>query len=82
MKASDAKLLAVIAVSAMVCIGALFAVPSQKEASPFAATGSTMSTGATRTETAAPTTLPIPEAVPGITGPAPLPPEEQGLPGN
>jgi hypothetical protein len=45
-------------------------------------TGSTMSTGATRTETAAPTTLPIPEAVPGITGPAPLPAEEQGLPGN
>jgi hypothetical protein len=41
-----------------------------------------MSTAATRTETAAPTTLPIPEAVPGITGPAPLPPEEQGLPGN
>jgi hypothetical protein len=43
-------------------------------------TGSTMSTGATRTETAAPTTLPMPEA--GITGPALLPPEEQGPPGN
>ncbi len=82
MKASDAKLLAVVAVSAVVCIGALGAVTSQKQASPFAATGSTISTGATRTETAAPTTLPIPKAVPGITGPAPLPPEEQGLPGN
>jgi hypothetical protein len=81
-KASDVKLLAVVGVSAVVCIGALGAVTSQKEANPLAVTGSTMSTGATRTETAAPTTLPIPEAVPGITGPAPLPPEEQGLPGN
>jgi hypothetical protein len=43
-------------------------------------TGSAMSTGATRTETSAPTALPMPEAV--ITGPASLPPEEQGPPGN
>ena len=80
MNASDVKLLAVVAVSAVICIGALGAAASQKEPSPFAVTGSTMSTGATRTETAAPTTLPMPEA--GITDPAPLPPEEQGPPGN
>ncbi|MCW2623918.1 hypothetical protein [Mycobacterium sp.] len=82
MKASEFKLLAVVAVSAVVCIGALGAVTSLEEGSPFAVAGSTMTTGATRTATSAPTTLPIPEAVPGITGPAPLPPEEQGLPGN
>ena len=41
-----------------------------------------MSTGATATESVAPTTPAVPEATPGIRGPAPLPPEEQGLPGN
>jgi hypothetical protein len=40
-----------------------------------------MSIGVTRTATAAPTTLAVPMAVPSITGPAALPPEEQGLPG-
>jgi hypothetical protein len=40
-----------------------------------------MSTGTTSTVTTAPTAPPIPMAVPGIKGPAPLPVEEQGLPG-
>ena len=41
-----------------------------------------MSTGATVTESAAPKTPPVSgRARLGITGPAPLPPEEQGLPG-
>jgi hypothetical protein len=40
-----------------------------------------MSTGVTVTESDAPTTLSVTEAKPGITGPAPLPSEEQGLPG-
>jgi hypothetical protein len=38
-----------------------------------------MSTGVTVTATTPGTA--VPEAVPGIRGPAPLPPEEQGLPG-
>jgi hypothetical protein len=40
-----------------------------------------MSTAATVTESIAPTTPPVARATPGITGPAPLPPEERGLPG-
>jgi hypothetical protein len=40
-----------------------------------------VSTGETSTETAAPTTPTTPSAAPEITGPAPLPPEEEGLPG-
>jgi hypothetical protein len=39
-----------------------------------------MSTGVTITATNA-STQPVPVAVPGIKGPAPLPVEEQGLPG-
>jgi hypothetical protein len=38
-----------------------------------------MSTGVTVTATTPPSA--VPEAVPAIKGPAPLPPEEQGLPG-
>ena len=37
--------------------------------------------GVTVTATMAPTGVPIPVAQPSIKGPAPLPPEEQGLPG-
>jgi hypothetical protein len=40
-----------------------------------------MSTGTTSTVTTAPGTPPIPMAQPSIKGPAPLPVEEQGLPG-
>ncbi|ORB43509.1 hypothetical protein BST41_05130 [Mycolicibacterium porcinum] len=42
---------------------------------------SPMQTGATMTATTPPPEPEIPMAVPGIKGPAPLPPEEQGLPG-
>lgn len=35
----------------------------------------------TSTEAAAPPTPTTPSAIPEITGPAPLPPEEEGLPG-
>jgi hypothetical protein len=47
--------------------------------------GATLATDSLRetsTVTTAPSTLPTPRAVPRITGPAPLPLEEQGLPGN
>lgn len=40
-----------------------------------------MSTGVTVTQSAAPATSQLPVAVPAIKGPAPLPTEEQGLPG-
>jgi hypothetical protein len=43
--------------------------------------GSDMTTGVTVTATTAPSGMPIPLAQPGIKGPAPLPLEEQGLPG-
>ena len=42
---------------------------------------SAMYTGATVTESTTPTKLSVTEATPGIRGPAPLPSEEQGLPG-
>ena len=81
MKASDIKLLAVIAGSAVVCAGAVNLAIAQGAPSGSAVANSTMSTAATRTETNAPTAIPTPKAVPRITGPAALPPEEQGLPG-
>jgi hypothetical protein len=81
MKVSDIKFLAVIAGSAVVCAGAVSLGITQGVPSGSAVASSTMSTGVTRTETVAPTVIPTPEAVPSITGPAPLPPEEQGLPG-
>ena len=80
MKASDIKFLAVIAGSAVVCAGAVSLAIIQDAPSGSAVADSTMSTGATRTETIAPTVMPQ-KAVPRITGPAPLPSEEQGLPG-
>lgn len=40
-----------------------------------------MSTGVTVTATTGPSEAPIPKAEPAIKGPAPLPPEMQGLPG-
>lgn len=81
MKASDIKFLAVIAGSAVVCAGAVSLAITQGAPSGSAVAKSPMSTGVTRTETATPNVVPTPKAVPRITGPAPLPPEEQGLPG-
>lgn len=81
MKASDIKLVAVIAGSAVVCAGAVSLAIAQGAPSGSAVANPAMSTAVTRTETVAPTAIPTPAAVPRITGPAPLPPEEQGLPG-
>jgi hypothetical protein len=81
MKASDIKLLALIVGSAVVCAGAVNLAITQGAPSGSAEADSPMSMGVTRTETVAPTAVPTPAAVPRITGPAPLPPEEQGLPG-
>jgi len=72
--------IAVIGVSAVVTVGAVAVATHQDPGSMGVDAGSPMSTGVTVTESVAPTP-PVIRATPGITGPAPLPPEEQGLPG-
>jgi uncharacterized membrane protein YdfJ with MMPL/SSD domain len=72
------KPFAAIAGSGAVVAAALFAMVLQ--GSPDSGTmAGDMSTGVTVTATV-PLTA-VPQAVPSIKGPAPLPPEEQGLPG-
>ena len=75
------KLLAVIAGSVAVSAAALGVAIVQGPGDSSASAGPAMTTGATVTATLPPSVEPIPQAVPGIKGPAPLPPEEQGLPG-
>lgn len=78
-KPSSTKTFAVVAGGAMVTLGIVGATIAQAE--PGAVADSTMSTGSTSTVTTAPDAPLIPVAEPGIKGPAPLPVEEQGLPG-
>ena len=73
--------IAAIGASAVVMIGAVAVGINQDRSSLGADARAGMSTGATVTESVAPKTPPVIRATPGITGPAPLPPEEQGLPG-
>jgi hypothetical protein len=73
--------IAVIGASAVVTVGAVAVGISQDRSSLGTDASSGMSTGVTVTESDAPTALSVTEATPGITGPAPLPPEERGLPG-
>jgi hypothetical protein len=75
------RLIAVIGASAVVTVGALAASIHQDRSSLGTDARSDMSTAVTVTESVAPTTPPVTEATPGIKGPAPLPSEEQGLPG-
>jgi hypothetical protein len=75
------KPLAVIGGSAVITAAALAGAILQGPSGSSAIAGSEMSTGVTVTATTAPTGVPIPVAQPSIKGPAPLPPEEQGLPG-
>jgi hypothetical protein len=76
------RLIAAIGASAVVTVGAVAVGINQDRSSLGTDASSGVPTGATVTESLAPTALSVPEAKPGITGPAPLPPEEQGLPGN
>jgi len=78
----EIRLIAAIGASAVVTVGAMAVGMNQDRSSLGTDVSSGMSTGATATESVAPTTPAVPEATPGIRGPAPLPPEEQGLPGN
>ena len=75
------RLIAAIGASAVVAVGAVAVSINQDRSSLGTDAHSDMSTGVTVTESTAPTALSVPEAKPGITGPAPLPSEEQGLPG-
>ncbi len=78
MNARQLKPFAAIAGSAAVVAAALFAMTLQGSPDSGAMAGD-MSTGVTITATNPP--FAVPEAVPSIKGPAPLPLEEQGLPG-
>ena len=75
------RLIAAIGASAVVTVGVVAVGINQDRSSLGADARSGMSTGATVTESVAPKTPPVIRATPGITGPAPLPPEDQGLPG-
>jgi hypothetical protein len=70
----------IIGGSAVVALGAMNAASTHEHAGQDAAKGTTMTIGATSTETTPPTAPAVGEAAPSIKGPAPLPSEEQGLP--
>jgi hypothetical protein len=76
-----AGMIAVIGGSALVAVGALGVTIGQDRTGYGEPLSAKMTTGVTLTQTVAPTAIGLPIAVPGITGPAPLPSEEQGLPG-
>jgi hypothetical protein len=78
-RSSSTRTLAVVAGGAMVGLGVVGATIAQ--AAPGLVADSTMSIGTTSTVTTAPSAPAIPVAEPAIKGPAPLPLEEQGLPG-
>ncbi|WP_170220023.1 hypothetical protein [Mycolicibacterium hodleri] len=73
---------AVLGGAAMVTLGALSAGLVEGQSAPASAAGtSQMTLGATSTETTPPNAPAVGDAAPSIKGPAPLPSEEQGLPG-
>jgi hypothetical protein len=72
------RALSAIVASAAVGVGAVVVAATEPIHS---AAGSTMQTGVTETATTPPTAPAIGKAAPIVTGPAPLPSEEQGLPG-
>jgi hypothetical protein len=68
---------ALIGASAVLTLGALNTTILAQHDTYDLAKGTTMSTGATSTETTPPTVPAVAQAVPGIKGPAPLPSEQQ-----
>jgi len=80
-KKTEVKLLAVVGASAAVTVAVLGVAAGQQHAGAGSVASSGMSTGVTVTATNPPSEAANAVAVPGIKGPAPLPPEEQGLPG-
>ncbi|MDX1890340.1 hypothetical protein [Mycolicibacterium sp. 050158] len=79
MRSNNSRTLAIAAGGALVSLGVVGATIAQ--AAPGFVADSTMNIGTTSTVTTAPAAPPIPMAQPSIKGPAPLPVEEQGLPG-
>jgi hypothetical protein len=75
------KPLAVIGAGAAITAAALGVAILQGPSGADMAAPSEMSTGVTVTATTPASEAPIPVAEPAIKGPAPLPKEEQGLPG-
>jgi|EndMetStandDraft_6_1072998.scaffolds.fasta_scaffold66877_4 hypothetical protein len=71
---------AIIGGSAVVALGTVNAAFAQEHAGQNVAKNSVMTTGATTIETTPPTAPAVGQAAPSITGPAPLPSEEVGLP--
>jgi hypothetical protein len=76
--ARKVRALGAIVASAAVGVGAVVVAATEPIHS---AAGSTMQTGVTETATTPPTAPAIGKAAPIVAGPAPLPSEEQGLPG-
>jgi hypothetical protein len=75
-------LAAILGGSAVVTLGALSVGMVEGQTAPAWASGTPqMTLGATSTDTTAPAAPAVAEASPSIKGPAPLPTEEQGLPG-
>ena len=81
LSARKIRLIAAIGASTAVAVSAVAVGVNQDSSSLGTDAQSGMPSGPTVTESIAPTTLPVTEAPPGIRGPVPLPPEEQGLPG-
>ena len=78
MNARKVRALSAIMASAAVSVGAVVVAATEPIHS---VAGSTMQTGVTQTATTPPTAPATEKAAPILTGPAPLPSEEQGLPG-
>ena len=78
MNTREVRLYSAIVASAVVAVGAVVVAATEPIHS---AAGSTMQTGVTETATTPPTEPAVAKAAPIMTGPAPLPSEEQGLPG-
>jgi hypothetical protein len=76
--AREIRLVSAIVASAVVGVGAVVVAAAEESHS---VAGSKMQTGVTETATTPPTEPAIGKAAPIVTGPAPLPSEEQGLPG-
>ncbi len=72
---------ATIGAGALVSMGAFAAVAANQQTETGSFLSSEMSTGVTVTQSPGPAKADLPVAVPAIKGPAPLPTEEQGLPG-
>ncbi|WP_179470677.1 hypothetical protein [Mycolicibacterium vinylchloridicum] len=72
---------ATIGTGALVSLGAFAAVAANPQIDSGVFISSEMSTGVTVTQSPGATRTGLPVAEPAIKGPAPLPTEEQGLPG-